>query len=293
MAATTQKGPARPKKKSMLLETLVRTVKAPSAKLGAVLFVVMVLVCIIGPFLSPYDIAEFNLLNMKAPPSLAHPFGTDALGRDILVRIMYGGRYSLALGLLTSVLGSVVGIIVGSIAGYFGGPTETIIMRLMDIWSAIPGMLLCLLISATLGRGFTNTILALAVGSVPGGVRMQRAQILRERGKEYLEAAESINCPKSKIMFKHLLPNVISPTIVNATMNIGFTITMAASLSYIGLGIEATIPEWGAMLADGRGDILYSPHIILFPGLFIAFTVLAINLLGDGLRDALDPKLRS
>ncbi len=293
MAVTVQKDPARPKKKSMLLETLVRTVKAPSAKLGAALFIAMVLVCIFGPYLSPYDIADFDLLNMKAPPSLAHPFGTDALGRDILVRIMYGGRYSLALGLLTSVLGSVVGVVVGSIAGYFGGPTETIIMRLMDIWSAIPGMLLCLLISSTLGRGFVNTILALAVGSVPGGVRMQRAQILRERGKEYLEAAESINCPKSKIMFKHLLPNVISPTIVNATMNIGFTITMAASLSYIGLGIEATIPEWGAMLADGRGDILNSPHIILFPGLFIAITVLAINLLGDGLRDALDPKLRN
>lgn len=281
-----------PKKKSMLLETLQRTVKAPSAKLGAVLFILMVLAVIFGPYLSPYNISDFDLLNIKASPSFAHPFGTDALGRDILVRILYGGRYSLALGILTALLGSVVGVVVGSIAGYFGGVTETVIMRIMDIWSAIPGMLLCLLISASLGTGFVNTILALAVGGVPGGVRMQRAQILRERGKEYLEAAESINCPKRKIMFKHLLPNVISPTIVTATMTIGQTITMAATLSYIGLGIQPPTPEWGAMLADGKADILYYPHIIAFPGLFIALTVLAINLLGDGLRDALDPKLR-
>ncbi|MBQ9663583.1 MAG: ABC transporter permease [Oscillospiraceae bacterium] len=282
-----------PKKKSMFLETLQRTVKSPSAKLGAILFCLIVLAVIIGPYLSPYKIDQFDLLNTKAKPSAAHPFGTDALGRDILVRILYGGRYSLSLGILTALLGSAVGVVIGSVAGYFGGTTETIIMRIMDIWSSIPGMLLCLLISASLGTGFGNTILALAVGGVPGGVRLQRAQILRERGKEYLEAAESINCPKTKIMFKHLLPNVISPTIVNATMTIGMTITMAATLSYIGLGVQPPTPEWGAMLADGKADILYSPHIIAFPGLCIALTVLAINLLGDGLRDALDPRLRS
>ena len=282
-----------PKKKSMLLETLQRTVKSPSAKLGAVLFLLMVLAVVIGPLLSPYDIMQYDLLNIKALPSAAHPFGTDSLGRDILVRVLYGGRYSLALGILTALLGSLVGVLIGSVAGYFGGLTETAIMRVMDIWSSIPGMLLCLLISATLGSGFGNTILALAVGGVPGGVRMQRAQILRERGKEYLEAAESINCPKRKIMFKHLLPNVIAPTIVTATMTIGQTITMAATLSYIGLGIQPPTPEWGAMLADGKADILYFPHIIAFPGIFIALTVLAINLLGDGLRDALDPRLRS
>jgi len=283
----------KPKKKSMLLETLQRTVKAPSAKLGAILFLLVLLAVIFGPMLSPYTIDQFDLLNTKAAPSAAHPFGTDSLGRDILVRLLYGGRYSLALGILTALLGSAVGVVIGSIAGYFGGTTETIIMRIMDIWSSIPGMLLCILISASLGTGFVNTILALSVGGVPGGVRMQRAQILRERSKEYLEAAESINCPKTKIMFKHLLPNVISPTIVNATMTIGMTITMAATLSYIGLGVQPPTPEWGAMLADGKAYILYYPHIIAFPGLAIAITVLAINLLGDGLRDALDPRLRS
>ncbi len=290
--AVLQKQP-KVKKKSMLLETLARTVKAPSAKLGAALLILIILFCVVGPFLSPYAYDGFDLMNIKALPSLAHPFGTDALGRDIMTRLMVGGRYSLALGLLTALMGSVIGVILGSFAGYFGGAVENVIMRIMDIWSAIPGMLLCLLISATLGTGFVNTIIALAIGGVPGNVRMQRAQILRERSKEYLEAAESINCPKGKIMFGHLLPNVIAPTIVTATMTIGQTITMAATLSYIGLGIQPPTPEWGAMLADGKADILYYPHIILFPGLIIALTVLAINLLGDGLRDALDPKLRS
>ena len=288
-SATTAK---KPRKKSMLLETLQRTVKSPSAKLGAILFTLMVLAVIFGPMLSPYKIDQFDLLNTKAAPSKAHPFGTDALGRDILVRLLYGGRYSLALGILTALLGSAVGVIIGYIAGYFGGTTETIIMRIMDIWSSIPGMLLCILISASLGTGFANTILALSVGGVPGGVRMQRAQILRERGKEYLEAAESINCPKTKIMFKHLLPNVISPTIVTATMTIGMTITMAATLSYIGLGVQPPTPEWGAMLSDGRSYIRSSGWMCLFPGLAIMLTVLALNLLGDGLRDAMDPKLK-
>ena len=165
-------------------------------------------------------------------------------------------------------------------------------MRLMDIWSSLPSILLCILISAVLGSGFFNTVLALSVGNVPIGVRLIRGQILSERSKEYLEAAESIKCSKASIMFRHLLPNVISPVIVDATMGIGMTITMAAALSYIGLGVQPPTPEWGAMLADARSHILNYPYLIMFPGLIIALTVLAINLIGDGLRDALDPKLR-
>jgi len=162
----------------------------------------------------------------------------------------------------------------------------------LDIWSSLPSMLLCILISATLGAGFFNTVLALAVGNVPNGARLIRGQILSEVSKEYLEAAESINCSKLSIMFRHLLPNVISPLIVDATMGIGMTITMAAALSYIGLGVQPPTPEWGAMLADARTHILNYPYLIMFPGLVIALTVLAINLIGDGLRDAMDPKLR-
>ena len=214
------------------------------------------------------------------------------MGRDLLSRLLYGGRYSLALGLCAAVVGSGVGAIIGSVAGYFGGKVETVIMRLMDVWSSLPSMLLCILISATLGAGFVNTVIALAVGNVPNGTRLIRGQILSERSREYLEAAESINCSKLTIMFKHLLPNVISPLIVDMTMGIGMNITMAAALSYIGLGVQPPTPEWGAMLADARSHILNYPYLIMFPGIIIALTVLAINLIGDGLRDAMDPKLR-
>ena len=165
-------------------------------------------------------------------------------------------------------------------------------MRLIDIWSSLPAMMMAILISSALGSGFFNTILALSFGEVPPGTRLIRAQILKERTKEYLEAAESINCSKIAIMFKHLLPNVVQPIIIHMTMGIGFAIMGAAALSYIGLGIRPPTPEWGAILSDGRANILNYPHIIMFPGIVIALTVLAINLIGDGLRDALDPKLR-
>ena len=214
------------------------------------------------------------------------------MGRDLFTRILYGGRYSLALGICAAIVGSGVGIIIGSIAGYFGGKTEILIMRIMDIWSSLPSMLLCILISATLGSGFVNTVIALAIGNVPTGVRLIRGQILSERSREYLEAAESINSSKLSIMFRHLLPNVVSPVIVDATMGIGMNITMSASLSYIGLGVQPPTPEWGALLADARTHILNYPYLIMFPGIAIALTVLAINLIGDGLRDAMDPKLR-
>lgn len=282
----------RTRKPSMLAETLRRTVKSPSAKVGAALFFIMCLICILAPVLAPYGQNEMDMLHTSAGPGGAHLMGTDMLGRDIFSRLLYGGRYSIALGICTALFGAAVGIVIGSIAGYFGGAVETFIMRLMDIWSSLPSMLLCILISSAMGSGFFNTILALAVGNVPNNVRMIRAQILAERSREYLEAAESINCSKASIMFRHLLPNVVSPLIVSMTMSIGASITMSASLSYIGLGVQPPTPEWGAMLSDARAHLLNSPYMMMFPGLFIAITILAINLLGDGVRDALDPKLR-
>lgn len=275
------------------METLRRSVKSGSAKFGTVLFIFIVLVCVTAPLIAPYGFNDMDLQSIYSGPSLKHLCGTDGLGRDILTRLLYGGRYSLALGLSASVFGSLVGIVLGSIAGYFGGAIEAGIMRLMDVWSSLPSMLLCILVSTALGAGFFNTVLALAVGEVPVCVRLIRGQILAERSKEYLEAAESINCSKLSIMFKHLLPNVISPIIVHMTMGIGSTITMAAALSYIGLGVQPPTPEWGAMLSDARAHIINYPYLIMFPGLIIALTVLAINLMGDGLRDALDPKLRN
>jgi ABC-type dipeptide/oligopeptide/nickel transport system permease subunit len=280
-------------KTSLLFETLGRTVKGTAAKVGVVILLVIIIVCVGAPLFAPYGFNDMDLDNMFASSSAAHIFGADGLGRDLFSRILYGGRYSLGLGLFASALGEFIGIIIGSTAGYFGKKIETVIMRIMDVWASIPSMLLCILISATLGTGFLNTALALAIGNVPASVRLIRGQILSERTKEYLEAAESINCSKFSIIFMHLLPNVISPMIVHLTMNIGFTITMASALSYIGLGVQPPTPEWGALLSDARIHILNHPNLIMFPGLIIALTVLAINLIGDGLRDALDPKLRS
>lgn len=237
------------KKTSLFAETMQRIWANSGARVGVILLAVIVLACVFAPVIAPYGVNDMDLQNMFKGPSLAHICGTDGMGRDLFTRLLYGGRYSLALGICAAIFGSVVGTIIGSIAGYFGGKVETIIMRLIDIWSSLPSMLLCILISAVLGTGFFNTVLALSVGNVPIGVRLIRGQILSERSKEYLEAAESINCSKISIMFRHLLPNVISPVIVDATMGIGMTITMAAALSYIGLGVQPPTPEWGAMLA--------------------------------------------
>ena len=219
------------RKTSIWAETLARIWANPGSKVGIILFALIVAVSVFAPLLAPYGINEMDLTQMYQGPSPAHPFGTDGMGRDQLTRILYGGRYSLALGLFAALVGSGVGIIIGSVAGYFSAKIETIIMRVTDIWSSLPSMLLCILISATLGPGFGNTVLALAVGNVPTGVRLIRGQILSERSKEYLEAAESINCSKLSIMFRHMLPNVVSPVVVDATMGIGMNITMAAALS--------------------------------------------------------------
>ena len=189
-------------------------------------------------------------------------------------------------------ISTIIGIILGSIAGYFGGWVDNLIMRLCDIVQSIPGMLLSIIISATLGVGFGNTIIALAVGGIAGGVRLLRGQMLSIRKEEYLEAATTVNCSAGRIMFRHMLPNALSPVIVGTTMGMGNTIMVAASLSFIGLGVQPPDPEWGAMLSAGRDVFRKYPHIMLFPGIFIFLTVLSFNLFGDGLRDALDPKLK-
>jgi len=279
-------------KSSLFGDFLRSLMKSTSAKIGVVLLVFMVLACFVGPLLSPYEKNGIDLTKMYAKPSADHLFGCDAMGRDILTRLLYGGQFSLLLGFTTALVSSFISILIGCIAGYFGGVPETLIMRFMDVWSALPAMLLAIMVSAVMGAGFFATVFALTVGAIAGGVRMTRGQVLAERKKEYIEAAESINCSKLSIMFKHLLPNVVQPMIIIATMSIGANIMMAAGLSYIGLGIQPPTPEWGAMLADGRAYIRLYPHMITFPGIAIALTVLAVNLIGDGLRDALDPKLR-
>lgn len=277
---------------SSFLITMRRAIKSPSAKIGTAIFIIIVAACLAAPLIAPYGENDFDLGNTNAPPSLEHLCGTDSLGRDIFSRLLYGGRYSLAMGLCAAFVSNFLGVVIGISAGYFGGHVENTIMRVMDVWSSLPGILLCIIISTVLGGGFVNTVIALGISSVPNGVRMNRGQVLAERSKEYLEAAESINCSKASIMFRHLLPNVISPTIVAMTMGLGGTISQAASLSFIGLGIQPPTAEWGAMLSAGRNYIFTYPHLITFPGITIAIAVLSVNLMGDGLRDALDPKLK-
>lgn len=288
----TVKAEKAPKHRSMFMQTFLRVFESPTSKIGGILFLAIVILCLGAPLFTPYGVNDMDITMIKAAPSLKHICGCDSMGRDIWTRLLYGGRYSLALGICGSLAAAIGGTVLGLIAGYFGGQVDNLLMRFCDIWTAIPGMLLCIVVSTALGPGFGNTILALSIGIIPNNARMTRGQILQERTKEYLEAAEVINCKKSAIMFKHLLPNVISPTIVGTTMGIGGTIMQAATLSYIGLGVQPPNPEWGAMLTAGKSFIESCPHMVLFPGLLIAILILSINLMGDGLRDAIDPKLR-
>ena len=263
------------------------------AMFGLAVLVVELVLALLSPWIIPYDYTAMDMMNCFSGPSAAHFFGCDDMGRDIFSRVLYGGRFSISIGIIAVAISATFGICIGAVAGYFGGQVDNIIMRLLDIVQAIPGMLLMIVISAVLGPGFFNTIIAMSVGSIPGMARMLRAQMMKERDNEYIEAAQSINCSKCRIIINHLLPNCISPIIVQATMGVAQTITMAAGLSFIGLGVQPPTPEWGAMLSASRQFIRQAPHLVIVPGLAIAVTVLALNLLGDGLRDALDPKLKN
>ena len=282
----------RKRKESQLVAVLRRLSKNKMAMLGLFIFLIEVLLAISAQWIMPYDYAQINPREMLQTPSLAHLMGTDDMGRDIFSRLLYGARYSLGIGIVSLALGAWLGIIIGAIAGYAGGWVDNLIMRCLDIIQAIPGMLLMIAIAAVLGNGFFNTCVALAVGGIPGTARLLRASILNIRNMEYLEAAESINCSKFRLIAGHILPNAFSPLIVSFAMGVANSVVSAASLSFIGLGIQPPTPEWGAMLSAGRAYIRDYPHLVMFPGIAIMITVLALNLLGDGLRDALDPKLK-
>lgn len=283
---------ARPKKKSEFVRVLKELTKNKLAIAGMVLIALEILIAILAPVIAPYDPLEMNLSETFVKPCAAHWFGTDDVGRDLLSRIIYGARYSLSTGVLAMIFGVVCGLIVGSIAGYAGGQVDNIVMRLLDVVQALPGMLLLIVMASMLGAGFINTIIAMGIGAIAGNARMIRAQILKERTAEYIEACQSINCSQFRIVLQHLLPNTISPIIVSASMSIGNYVVLGSSMSFIGLGVQPPTPEWGALLSDSRAYIASYPHLVLFPGIAIAITVLAFNLLGDGLRDAMDPKLK-
>ena len=229
--------------------TLGRLKRNHLAMVGLVIIVVMIILALLAPYISPYPYEAADFKNRYATPSAEHWFGTDELGRDIFSRLLYGSRYSLRIGLISVAISAIGGIFFGALAGYFGGAVDNIIMRLLDVLQAMPGIVLAIAISAALGPGLTNSVIALSISSIPGYARMTRASILNVRKMEYLEAATSINCSNARIIWKHVLPNALSPLIVQATMGIAGAIMGAAMLSFIGLGVQPPTPEWGAMLS--------------------------------------------
>ena len=271
---------------------LSRLARNRNAVIGLIIFVALILSVILIPIFSGYGMSDMDMANKCQGPSAAHPFGTDDFGRDIFIRIFYGGRYSLSISLIAVALSTAGGMAIGAVAGYFGGTVDNLLMRILDAIQAIPSLLLTIIVSTVLGTGFDKTILALAITRIPGTVRLLRASVLQTREEQYLEAAEAIGCSHLRRILRYVLPNSWSPIIVHATMGVANTVLSLASLSYIGLGISPPTPEWGAMLSMARGYLRDYPYMLIFPGLFICLTVLSLNMFGDGLRDALDPKLK-
>ncbi len=270
-----------------------RKFKKQHVAVAAGIFVLLlVLVAIIAPWIVPYDAENyFDYDSINALPSLHHWFGVDPLGRDIFSRIVMGARVSLTAGFVSVAIGAVIGTVLGLVAGYYEGWPDRIIMRICDVLFAFPGILLAIGIVAILGGGMTNVIIAVSIFSIPTFARLVRGNTLSLKHLTFIEAARSIGAPDRTIIARHIFPGTIAAVVVYFSLRIGTSIITAASLSFIGMGAQPPTPEWGAMLNEARADMITSPHVALFPSLAIFLTVLAFNLLGDGLRDALDPKI--
>ena len=286
--------PADIKKKSQFVEVWKRLCRNKTAVLGLVIVALLTLMAILSPILIDYEtqVIKTNYSEALQAPSADHWFGTDEMGRDILLRVMYGSTVSLSIGVVTVAVSLTVGLILGEAAGYFGGKTDMIIMRIMDIFLAIPGTLLAICIVASLGNSIPNLVIAQAVSSIPTFSRVVRGAVITARDADYVEAARAIGAKDATIIFHEVLPNSLAPIIVQTTLQVASVILSIAGLSFIGLGIPAPRPEWGAMLSGARAYIRDYSYMCLFPGLAIMTTILSLNLLGDGLRDALDPRLR-
>lgn len=264
-----------------------------SASLGLALISLIVIVAIVGPALAPYDPLIPSPLERLKGPSAAHLFGTDSLGRDILSRVIYGSRISLAIGLISVTISLVPGTLLGLMAGYFGGKADSLIMRLMDVLLAFPAILLAIFITAILGPSLPNTMIAVGIVYIPHYARIVRSSVLSLREQLFIQAIGHLGGSHGRILWSHILPNSLPPIIVYATLGMGTAVLQAAALGFLGLGAQPPQPEWGAMLSEGRQYIQIAPHVAAFPGAAILLLVLGFNLFGDGLRDALDPSLRS
>ncbi|NLU53590.1 MAG: ABC transporter permease [Clostridiaceae bacterium] len=266
--------------------------KRPIAVIGFFIVLIFIVIAFVAPLIAPYDPYATDFKNMLARPSSAHLLGTDELGRDILSRILYGSRISLAIGLAAVGIAMLIGVPLGLIAGYYGRKLDNFIMRTIDILMAFPSILLAIVVVSILGPGLQNTIIAVSVFSVASFARLERGEVLNIKNQEFIEASRALGDGNGWIIYWHILPNTISPLIVWTTLNVSSAILTAAGLGFLGLGAQPPLPEWGAMLAKGREYLLIAPHITTFTGLAILLLALGLNLLGDGLRDILDPRLK-
>lgn len=290
------KSPAKgaPKKRSQWLEVWHRLKRDKMAMLGLFIITLVVLAAIFADLIADYEtvVIAQNLPDRLQGPSAQYWLGTDEFGRDIFARIIHGTRVSLMVGVLSVAIAIVMGGGLGAVAGYYGGKIDNVIMRVMDIFLAVPSILLAIAIVSALGANLMNLMLAIAISSVPTYARVVRASVLTIRDQEFIEAARAIGASDLRIIFRHIIPNCLSPVIVQGALGVAGAILSTAGLSFIGLGIQPPEPEWGAMLAGGRQYLRHAWHVTTFPGLTIMITILALNLLGDGLRDALDPRLK-
>ncbi len=273
-----------------------RLKKNKAAVVGGILIIVFIILSIlgtdtIGPHVFKNDPTHIVLKDKLQKPSAEHWFGTDNYGRDIFTRLIYGMKYTLFIGFTSVAIGGIIGVVLGIVAGYFGGWIDTIIMRIMDVLLAFPGILLALAIVSVLGASLQNMIIAVSIYSVPAFARIVRGSTLSVRKLEYIDAIRALGATNGRIIFKHILPNVMSPIIVQATLRIATAVLTASGLSFLGLGVQPPDPEWGAMMSEGKNFMREHPHVIMFPGMMVVIVVLAFNIFGDGLRDALDPKM--
>ncbi|WP_151734395.1 ABC transporter permease ['Paenibacillus yunnanensis' Narsing Rao et al. 2020] len=294
-AAQTAQGvppkPAAPSKPTTLWSLLLHN---RLAAVGLAFILLWTVIALIAPWIAPYDPYATDMANKLQPPSAGHWFGTDNFGRDILSRVLYGARISIWTGLIAVAISFFIGVPLGGIAAYYGGRTGTVIMRVMDVLLSFPSLVLSMAIAASIGAGLSSAMIAVGVVGIPEFARLMFGQTVSLREKEYVEASRAIGVKDSVILYRHILPNALAPLLVQATLGMGFAILTASSLSFLGLGVKPPIAEWGAMISEGREYIISGQWwLVTFPGLSIATSILGFNLLGDGFRDVLDPRLRS
>lgn len=281
------------KKNSQGKEIWRRFRKSKTAMLGLVLLIFVVGIAIFADVIVPYETAVTqNVAERLQGPSAAHLFGTDEVGRDLFARIVHGSRYSLAIGIITTIISMIIGGLLGAVAAYYGGWVDNVIMRITDVVMTVPPILLSLAVVAALGANLRNLLIAITISCVPGIIRMVRSVVLGVVEEDYIEAARSYGTSDMRIILKYVIPNALGPIIVTATMNVASMILSASGLSFLGMGVQPPAPEWGALLSDAETYMFTAPHLLYIPGLFIVIAALSFNLAGDGLRDALDPKLK-